>query len=48
MDFSEGLRTRRSVRQYIPNRDIPPMTSGTYWKQLCWLLPGAINSRGNS
>lgn len=23
MDFSEGLRTRRSVRQYIPNRDIP-------------------------
>lgn len=23
MDFREGLRTRRSVRQYIPNRDIP-------------------------
>lgn len=23
MDFSEGVRTRRSVRQYIPNRDIP-------------------------
>lgn len=23
MDFIEGIRTRRSVRQYIPNRDIP-------------------------
>lgn len=23
MDFIEGIRTRRSIRQYIPNRDIP-------------------------
>lgn len=48
MDFREGLRTRRSVRNIFLIVIFPPMTSGTYWKQLCWLLPGAINSRGNS
>lgn len=48
MDFREGLRPAGLCGNIFLIVIFPPMTSGTYWKQLCWLLPGAINSRGNS